>query len=86
MIDDDQYEPIPEDIIRLKDDILGSIEAMRTDKVIMALMSSLVEVIAVTAPSLEHALETIEHLKVSMSASLKACDRENVCNWNKNHQ
>jgi len=86
MIDDDVYEPIPEDVIRLKDDILGAIEATRTDKVIMSLMSALVEVIATTGPSLEHALQTIDHLKISMSASLKACDQAGVCNWNKNHQ
>jgi len=42
----------------------------------------MIEVIVTTAPSLESALETTNHLGASMTESIKACDHAGLCNWN----
>lgn len=86
MIDDDRFEVIPENVIKLKDNLLLELEAENTGVVIMSLMSALVEVIVTTGPDLEKVLETVEHLKLSMEASIKACDAAGLCNWSKTRQ
>jgi hypothetical protein len=86
MIDDDEYEVIPQTVVEMKDRILKEIEEEKTGTVILALMSSLVEVIVTTAPSLDAAIGTTDHLARSIAASIKACDYAGLCNWNGTHQ
>lgn len=86
MIDHDRFELVPESVIKLKDNILKELEAENTGVVIMALMSSLVEVMVTVGPSLDQVLQTVEQLKSSMEASIKACDAAGLCNWNETRQ
>jgi hypothetical protein len=86
MIDHDRFELVPESVIKLKDNILKELEAENTGVVVMALMSSLVEVMVTAGPSLDQVLQTVEQLKSSMEASIKACDEAGFCNWNETRQ
>jgi len=86
MIDENEYAKIPQNVIELKDRLLKEVEDERTGTIILALMSSLIEVIVTTAPSLESAIETTDHLGASMTASIKACDHAGLCNWSGNRQ
>jgi hypothetical protein len=86
MIDEDYFEVVPDDVIKLKDNILHELEAQSTGVVIMSLMSALIEVIVTTGPNLDLCLKTVDHLKRSMEASIKACDEAGLCNWNETRQ
>jgi hypothetical protein len=82
MIDENEYGGIPQYVIEMKDRLLKEVEDEKTGTIILALMSTLIEVIVTTAPSLESALETTNHLGASMTESIKACDHAGLCNWN----
>jgi hypothetical protein len=82
MIDENEYGGIPQYVIEMKDRLLKEVEDEKTGTIILALMSTLIEVIVTTAPSLESAIETTNHLGASMTESIKACDHAGLCNWN----
>jgi hypothetical protein len=82
MINEKEYASIPQNVIEMKDRLLKEMEEENTGTIILALMSSLIEVIVTTAPSLESALATTNHLGASMTESIKACDHAGLCNWN----
>lgn len=81
-----EFALMPKEIIEVKDRILDELEGDSTATIIMALMSTLIEVIVRTAPSKESALETINHMSISMIASVKACDDAGLCEWNTKRQ
>lgn len=75
------YEMMPDAVLEVKDRILEEMEGEATHIIIMALMSSIIEVIVRTAPSKESALETTGGIALSMAASINACDEARMCNW-----
>jgi hypothetical protein len=77
----DMYETMPDEVLKVKDEILDDLGGERTHVVIMALMSALIEVIIRTAPSKECAIETSAGIALSMEASIRACDEAGAANW-----
>ena len=84
--DESQYELMPDEILAIKDHILAEVGGKRTEQIIMALMSALIEVMIKTAPNKESALDTVVQIALSMSASINACDEANICIWNETIQ
>lgn len=80
--DADVFELMPNEVIEIKDRILNEVEMEETSKIVMALMSALIEVIVRTGPSKSSALETVAGISISMAESIKACDAARMCNWN----
>jgi hypothetical protein len=78
---EDNYEMMPDDVLKIKDKILDELGGERTHIIIMALMSALIEVIIRTAPSKESAIETSAGIALSMGASIRACDEAGMANW-----
>lgn len=80
--EDDLYDDVPEYIFRINDKILSAVHGEKTADIIMALMSTLSEVMIRTAPSKASALETTAGIALSMAASIHECDHQGICNWN----
>jgi len=84
--ENDMYELMPDEILKIKDRILDEIGIEETSKIIMALMSAMIEVIVRTGPSKSSAMETVAGISISMAESIKACDSAGMCNWSESVQ
>jgi hypothetical protein len=80
--EEEMYENIPDDILRINDKILSAVKDEKTANIILSLMSTLAEVMIRTAPNKASALETTAGIAYSISASIEACDDQGMCNWN----
>jgi hypothetical protein len=70
-------------IIELKDDLLDVLYGETAHNGLYALTCAMSDVIAQAAPNLSAALETAASVGMSISATLKEFDKQQVCNWNK---
>lgn len=80
--DENQYELMPDEVLKIKDQILEVLTQQQTPNVIMALMSAMIEVMVTTGPSKQSAIDTVAQIALSMTASINACDEVGMCNWN----